>query len=79
MKAFRKFKDFFLSESKKHPKTEAKYVPYPVKKQKCKECTMWRPPNGCSAVEGVISPYGWCKWFKLTKKLKQKAKEEIDN
>lgn len=72
-----KFIEFFLNESKaKHPKAEAEYVGHPVKNQKCLQCTMWRPPNGCTAVAGVISPRGWCKWFKLSKKLEKQASEQ---
>ena len=80
MSTFRKFKDFFLLESKaKHSKAEAKYVAHPVKKQKCEQCTMWRPPNKCSAVAGDISPKGWCKWWKLSKRIKRRREAELED
>ena len=79
MSTFKKFKDFFLLESKaKHSKAEAKYVDHPVKRQKCMQCTMWRPPNKCSAVIGDIAKTGWCRWWKLSKRLKNKSEEQID-
>ena len=27
---------------------------------KCWKCRFWRDPDACSAVEGKISPQGWC-------------------
>lgn len=30
----------------------------------CRVCTMFVPPDGCTAVEGEIAPAGWCKFFK---------------
>lgn len=29
----------------------------------CFDCTMYRPPNSCTAVVGDINPRGWCKLF----------------
>lgn len=31
---------------------------------RCGNCTMFRPPAGCTAVLGVISPQGLCDLFK---------------
>jgi hypothetical protein len=54
-----------LEESKqKHSKLEARYVAHPRDGHRCDGCTMWRPPNKCSAVAGDIKPEGWCKWWK---------------
>lgn len=30
----------------------------------CRNCTMFRSPNACTAVEGYISPEGLCDLFK---------------
>lgn len=51
----------------KDSKAEAKYQDNPHKGQKCEQCTMWRPPNQCSAVKGIISPNGWCSYYKRSK------------
>lgn len=75
----KKFKEFILGESKKHTKVEARYVDHPVAKHRCDQCTMWRPPHGCSAVEGVIKPFGFCKWWKLSKRLKRKQEEKEED
>jgi len=57
--------NLLLEEAKpKHTKIEAGYVAHTVKGQRCDGCTMWRPPNKCSAVSGDIKPEGWCKWWK---------------
>lgn len=29
----------------------------------CQLCTMFRPPNSCTAVNGDISQRGWCRYF----------------
>lgn len=47
----------------KGTKAEAGYQPTPKNGQKCVNCTMWRDPNRCTAVEGKIDPNGWCKWY----------------
>lgn len=57
-----KFKKY-LEESKKASKEEAGYQDSPKNGNKCINCTMWRDPNKCSAVAGIISPNGWCKWY----------------
>ena len=48
----KKFIQYFL-EKAKHSKVEAGYVAHTVKGQACEDCTMWRPPHGCSAVAGT--------------------------
>jgi hypothetical protein len=56
-----------LSEQK-DSKEEAGYQDKPNNGQKCEDCTMWRPPNKCSAVAGEISPKGWCDYFRKSKR-----------
>jgi hypothetical protein len=62
---FDKTLNSLLEESKpKHSKIEAGYIAHPKNGHRCDGCTMWRPPNKCSAVAGDIKPEGWCKWWK---------------
>ena len=58
----------FLNEENKASKKEAKYQDYPKGDEKCGNCSMWRPPNGCTSVKGKISPKGWCKWWETDTK-----------
>jgi hypothetical protein len=44
---------------------EAHYQPAPKNGVRCAFCTFFRPPAGCTVVQGVISPQGWCKFFDL--------------
>jgi coenzyme F420-reducing hydrogenase beta subunit len=64
------FKEYVLEKAKtlkvKSTKEKAGYIDHPKNGEVCKHCTMWRPPNACSAVAGVISPDGWCEWYKRT-------------
>lgn len=53
-----------LLEEAKSSKKESAYQNMPKNNKKCTQCTMWRPPQGCTAVAGNISPDGWCKYFK---------------
>ena len=70
---FNKIVQAFLEEAKaKHSKVEAGYVAHTVKGQRCDTCTMWRPPNKCSAVAGDIKPNAWCKWWKRTHRKDRK-------
>ena len=64
MKSFQEF----LLEEEKASKTTAKYQDEPHGNEKCSNCNMWRPPNGCTAVKGKISPDGWCKWHQYNRK-----------
>jgi hypothetical protein len=64
------FIQYFL-EKVKASKAEAGYVGHPVKGQICKDCTMWRPPNKCSAVAGNIKPNAWCKWWEKSKRSEE--------
>lgn len=31
--------------------------------ERCEVCSMWRPPEACSAVDGLIQPEGYCRLF----------------
>jgi cytochrome c oxidase assembly factor CtaG len=44
-------------------KDSAGYQATPKNGQRCGECLQWQPPNGCTVVEGNVSPAGWCKLF----------------
>ena len=57
----------FLNEEKS-TKQVAHYQDHPHNGHICENCTMWRPPQGCSAVKGIINPNGWCDYFKRTHK-----------
>ena len=48
---------------KKVQKIKVQYQNGPRGKQKCSGCTMWVPPNKCTAVEGMISNEGWCNLY----------------
>lgn len=52
-----------VSEEKKASKEEVNYQNKPKNGQRCSSCTMWKAPNKCTAVAGMISPNGWCSWF----------------
>ena len=64
MKSFKEF----LSEEEKFSKITAKYQNEPKGNEKCSNCNMWRPPNGCTAVIGKISSNGWCEWHQYDRK-----------
>ena len=66
MKSFQEF----LSEEEKASKATADYQNEPKGNEKCSNCNMWRPPNGCTAVKGKIAPDGWCKWHQYNRKNK---------
>ena len=50
----------------KSTKAEADYG-YGNPKMNCGICTMFRAQSDCTAVEGEISPYGHCKYYKVRK------------
>ena len=51
-------------QTEKDTKREARYVDrYPVEEDRCRHCTMFRPPHGCTSVQGTISQDGHCKYF----------------
>lgn len=45
-------------------KAAADYRDYPRGQQRCDRCSMFRKPNDCTLVEGVIATCGWCKHWK---------------
>lgn len=40
------------------------YRERPKGDERCGYCTMFRKPHKCTAVQGHIEPFGWCKLFK---------------
>jgi hypothetical protein len=48
------------AEPKKFTQQKAKYQPVPKNGQRCQNCALWQSPTSCQAVEGPISPAGWC-------------------
>ncbi len=50
---------------KKLTKAEARYQPHPKATKRCSGCAMYREIRSCTAVQGDISPNGWCRlWEK---------------
>lgn len=49
---------------KKKQKPDMMYRSWPNRDQYCAKCTMFVPNDSCTAVEGDISPNGWCALFK---------------
>ena len=47
-------------------KALADYQDHPHDSQRCTACCMFVPgyPNRCTMIKGVISPNGWCKYWK---------------
>jgi hypothetical protein len=41
----------------------AKYQDSPNDGHKCSDCVFFEPPGSCKAVDGDISPNGWCQLF----------------
>jgi hypothetical protein len=53
------------AQQQKISKEMAKYQDSPKDGHKCSECTFFEAPKACKAVEGDISPDGWCQlWTK---------------
>ena len=44
---------------------EAGYIPKARDIRSCAMCTLFVRPRACTAVEGDISPDGWCKLFDM--------------
>jgi hypothetical protein len=65
-------------KEEKDSKQEANYQDSPRGDEYCEDCTMWREPNGCTAVEGKISPEGWCSYFE-EKEEEENEKEEMND
>jgi hypothetical protein len=49
--------------AQKLSQADAAYQDTPKNGQQCSECTRFQPPQGCSVVEGKVSPRGWCKLY----------------
>jgi hypothetical protein len=49
----------------KFSKVAAGYQDVPKDGLSCAACSLFRPPRSCVAVDGEISPNGWCKFFDL--------------
>lgn len=62
----------------KASKDTAHYRGQPNGSEQCASCTMWRPPSGCTAVEGDISPRGWCSYFSGVAAALKKAERAVD-
>jgi len=39
------------------------YQDSPKGDQQCNNCSLFQAPNGCTLVDGNISPTGWCKFW----------------
>jgi len=50
-------------------KTEVDYRDSPRGRDQCNKCTMFREPDKCTLVKGLIKPYGWCRRFDPEKGL----------
>lgn len=48
----------------KSTKAEANYRPSTGAGRRCDNCTMWRPPESCTAVKGKIEADAVCDYFK---------------
>lgn len=44
-------------------KEEAGYRDSPNRGRRCSDCRLFRGPASCRAVEGTISPNGWCRFW----------------
>lgn len=47
----------------KLPQKAVGYQPVPKNGNRCSNCALWQLPASCKAVEGPISPAGWCTLF----------------
>lgn len=47
----------------KSSKRAARYREYPNDGELCASCTMYIPPDGCTAVLGDVQPHGWCSFY----------------
>ncbi len=49
------------SKAAKVSKAAVAYQDSPKGSQRCDNCRLFEPPKSCQAVQGVISPNGWCR------------------
>jgi hypothetical protein len=54
-----------LPAQQKMSQADAEYQDQPKNGLTCAACSLFRRPRSCEAVEGDISPNGWCKFFDL--------------
>ena len=47
----------------KMSQADAKYQNSPKGSEKCSGCGLFQAPEACNAVEGKISPEGWCQLY----------------
>lgn len=47
----------------KASKEAVQYQDSPKNGEKCVDCQFFTAPDGCTVVEGKISPQGWCSLF----------------
>ena len=45
-------------------KASASYRGQPNNGQRCGHCAHYRFPLSCEIVQGPVSPFGWCRFFK---------------
>lgn len=48
---------------RKLSKADAAYVAVATGRRRCSQCSMFRPPHGCTLVGGNISPAGHCRYW----------------
>ncbi|GLI95340.1 hypothetical protein [Methylocystis echinoides] len=48
-------------------KDDVAYQNVPKGRQRCDNCDVFLPPNGCTSVQGKISPRGWCNIWRQAK------------
>lgn len=53
-----------INRTGKMSQQEAGYVSRTASSSRCYSCTYFIVPNTCELVEGMISPEGWCKYYK---------------
>jgi hypothetical protein len=51
------------ASSGKLPQKAVQYQPIPKNGNRCSDCALWQLPAACKAVEGPISPAGWCSLY----------------
>lgn len=49
--------------SGKLPQKAVQYQSVPKNGNRCSDCALWQLPASCKAVEGPISPAGWCSLY----------------
>ena len=49
--------------SGKLPQKAVQYQSVPKAGNRCSNCALWQLPASCKAVEGPISPAGWCSLY----------------